>query len=397
MTAAIVRRTPPLPPEWIPFEIAFEHPKLWRWVVLSVLLHVFAVLLFGAPSGGSREGRAMWGSLRVILQRRPEAPPPAPAPRSEPTPEAPPEPVAREARPEAAPIESFPPLLDRLPGLEPLPQITPLVIPPPTDVQVVPVPPPAPKPAAAPEPAPEPPAPAAIPAPAVPSLAPIPAPLLQPITPTIETSRLPSIERAPEIRVPAETPPVPAPLLQPVPQVQERSPLPPIERAPTIQAPAPEAIHPEAARPEPVRPEPVRPQPARPEAPRQESVRPEAARPEPVPGREPVTQMPAAPAPTESPFRRREDDAPSSTYDPTKPTLDAEALRKRASELARQGMGQRAPLAFPLPPVEKPKSKLESAIENARKPDCRDAYKGLGLLAVAPLIANEFGEGTCRW
>src|SRR6185436_2818061 len=138
-------------------------------------------------------------------------------------------------------------------------------------------------------------------------------------------------------------------------------------------------------------------QPARPEAPRQESVRPEPVRPEPLPGREPATQAPAVPSPTESPFRRREEPAPSSTYDPTKPALDPDTFRKRAAELARQGLGQRAPLAFPLPPVEKPKSKLESAIENARKPDCRDAYKGLGLLAAVPLIANEFGERTCRW
>jgi len=50
-----------------------------------------------------------------------------------------------------------------------------------------------------------------------------------------------------------------------------------------------------------------------------------------------------------------------------------------------------------MPPIPPKKSKLESAIENARKPDCRTAYAGLGLLAAVPLIANEFGEGTCRW
>ena len=50
-----------------------------------------------------------------------------------------------------------------------------------------------------------------------------------------------------------------------------------------------------------------------------------------------------------------------------------------------------------MPPVEKPKSKMEEAIEKARKPDCRTAYKDMGLLAAVPLIANEFGEGTCRW
>ena len=387
MTAA-ARRPPPLAPEWIPFEIAFEQTHLWRWVILSVLLHILAVFLFGAPSGGSREGRAMWGSLQVMLQRKVEAPPPPPPAPSEPTPEAPPAPLARKARPEPAPVDSFPPLLDRLPALEPLPSIAPLVIPPPTEVQVVPVPPPPPKPAARAEPQPEPSPPA-----------PIPSPLLQPVQPLIEAPRLPAIERAPDIRIPAEAPPIPAPLLQPLPQVQERAALPPIERAPTISAPAlptpaapvaPPATAAPVAPPAPVAPaEAVRPEAARPEAARPETIRPEAARPS--PGREPS----AAPTPAESPFRRRED--PPSNYDPTRPALDADAFRRRAGELAREGVGQRAPLAFPLPPVDKPKSKLEAAIENARKPDCREAYKGLGLLAAVPLIANEFGEGTCRW
>lgn len=404
MPAAIARRPPPLTPEWIPFEIAFEHTHLWRWVILSLLLHVFAILLFGAPSGGSREGRAMWGSLQVMLQRRVEPPAPAQPKPPEAQPEAPKGPAAREAEAPSPMIDSFPPLLDRLPVPEPLPEIAPpLVVPPPTEVQVVPVPPPPPKPAAAPEPPPpEPPAPAP----------PIPAPLLQPIQPAIEAPRLPAIERAPEIRVPAEAPPIPAQLLQPLPQVQERSQLPPIERAPTIAVPAapavpamPEVVRPtpspevsqpaakvpEPARPEVSRPEAARPEPARPAAPKPETARPEAARPEAPPARGPATQ----PAPTESPFRRR--DEPAGTYDPTKPSLDPDAFRKRAGELTREGLGQRALLPFPLPPVDKPKTKLETAIENARKPDCRDAYKGLGLAAVVPLIANEFGEGTCRW
>jgi hypothetical protein len=50
-----------------------------------------------------------------------------------------------------------------------------------------------------------------------------------------------------------------------------------------------------------------------------------------------------------------------------------------------------------MPPVPPKKSKMETAIENARKPDCRTAYQALGLAAAIPLIANEFGEGTCRW
>ena len=84
-------------------------------------------------------------------------------------------------------------------------------------------------------------------------------------------------------------------------------------------------------------------------------------------------------------------------YDPTKPSLDLDAIRNRAGQMAREGSGKRALLPFPMPPVAKPKSKLETAIEKARKPDCKDAYKDLGLAAIVPLIANEFGEGNCRW
>ncbi|MNC90677.1 hypothetical protein D3C83_68070 [compost metagenome] len=72
-------------------------------------------------------------------------------------------------------------------------------------------------------------------------------------------------------------------------------------------------------------------------------------------------------------------------------------MRARAASLAREGSGQRALLPFPMPPVPEKKSTVEAAIEAARKPDCRTAYQGLGLLAAVPLIANEFGEGNCRW
>src|SRR5207244_3948151 len=79
------------------------------------------------------------------------------------------------------------------------------------------------------------------------------------------------------------------------------------------------------------------------------------------------------------------------------PALDLEAMRQRAGQIAREGSGRRAILPFPMPPVPEKKSKMETAIENARKPDCRTAYQSLGLAAIVPLIANEFGEGNCRW
>src|SRR6266436_5591490 len=56
-------RTPP--PAWEPRTIT--KPPLAQFVLLSMLLHALFISLFGAPSGGSREGRALWGALDVVL------------------------------------------------------------------------------------------------------------------------------------------------------------------------------------------------------------------------------------------------------------------------------------------------------------------------------------------
>jgi hypothetical protein len=106
----------------------------------------------------------------------------------------------------------------------------------------------------------------------------------------------------------------------------------------------------------------------------------------------------SAPSSRDSPIfdnrRERSSDAPAPG---TEPRIDLDAARARAREVAREGTGNRALLPFPMPPLPDKKSKEQLAIEKAWKPDCKDAYKGLGLLAVVPLIANEFGEGNCRW
>ena len=47
--------------------------------------------------------------------------------------------------------------------------------------------------------------------------------------------------------------------------------------------------------------------------------------------------------------------------------------------------------------MPKDKTKLEKAIEKGWTPDCKTAYSSLGLAAVVPLVANEFGDGNCRW
>ena len=406
------RSLPPIPPRWAANDRDYAQPPLAQFVLLSLLLHILAILLFGAPSGGSREGRAMWGALNVVisspfvepvpmlkLDRGRLAPMLAPPKRSEPAPRkvetvapapvvpdaAPAATVANPVPPKPEPV-SIPPLLDRL-------------IAPDRRLEMAPafrVPPPRERPAA--------PQPQAAPPPVVAPLPPPPAP-----APRVE-------------RIPTEAPPVAAPLVQPVPLPPpvERAPVetpalpaltpttPPVERPP-LELPAlpvPESVAPARVEPAPkpvekapapeVAPTPA-PVPAAPTALEraieraQEQEREQAPKVAPLPGplpRERETTPGSAP--------RQQEKIPGD-YDPTKPSLDLDAIRNRAGQMAREGSGRRALLPFPMPPVAKPKSKLETAIEKARKPDCKDAYKDLGLAAIVPLIANEFGEGSCRW
>jgi len=382
-----------------------EPPALWQFLLLSGLVHVLFIALFGAPSGGSREGRAMWGSMQVELQgllvdpskapavSRPDAhlaPTPFPAPtRQDRVPAEGAVPMTPPADTQAAATAPlgpaivevpapFPRLLDRLPASEiPLAEPPKLRVPPPTEGRDLRPPPrerPEPSPVEVPAPLPLTPAPssertlAEPPTLTIPLAQPLPAPPA-PVAPALERTP-PAPAPAQTIR-PAEEPPVeviavPVPPLEaiaprsdtPVPAL-ELTPLPRIEPAPAGLAPA--SPEPQLA-------------PA-------------------VPG---PSVAPAPPGGRPSPGARRPGDA-ASDYDPTAPSLDGEALRARARGLAREGTGQRALLPFAMPPVPEKKSQMEQAIEAARKPDCRTAYQSLGLLAVVPLVANEFGEGNCRW
>ena len=344
-----------------------DRPGVAQFLYLSALLHAIAILLFGAPPGGSREGRAMWGSMDAQLV-------------------APAGPIVVPERME--PIVAMPLLKVERDFRSPRPIVTPQVVVP---QKMAPITPPqmklermlpAPKIETVPLPAPRPPI--AVPAPIAPIAPELPkvertmaeppkivAPLLQPVAPPVK-------ELAPPVEVPRiETPLMPA--ISPTPA------LPAIERAPEIApkvvapppAPVPEAAAPKAEAP-PTTPK-VEAPPAAP-ASREELFAPR------VPAR-PAPPLPAPPQP------RANDGA----YDPTRPSIDPEEMRRRASQMAREGVGQRALLPFPMPAPPERKSKTEEALEKARKPDCRTAYKDLGLLAAVPLIANEFGEGTCRW
>jgi hypothetical protein len=396
------RHHPSLPPQ-APSSPFRDPPPLSQFVLLSMLLHGLLIALFGAPSGGSREGRAMWGSMHVELRGPIVEPRPAevPAPTRQDRPESegavpmtpPAETQAAAVAPSGPAIVEvptpFPRLLDRVVRPETrLVDPPALVVPPPTEGRDL-RPPPRERPAV--------------------TMPTIPEPL--PISPNVGAER--TLAEPPAITVPLAQPPTPAPAPAPAPVPEQRvrmEPEAPITRpveAPPVEVraipvPTLESVVPrgEIAAPAPVELAPVPNIQAAPAAPPVERVapRPAPAAPAPevaLPQREagPSFGRPSAPGAD----RRRGRDDPAGSYDPTAPSVDLDAARRRAGEIAREGTGARAALPFPMPPVPAKKSQMETAIENARKPDCRTAYQGLGLLAVVPLVANEFGEGNCRW
>lgn len=437
---------------WRPLYGRIEKPPLWQFVVLSVLLHVLAIFLFGAPTGGSPGGRAIWGTLDVVilgasppaapllkLDRTPVAPAPAPH-ISEPRPRPfKPQPVPVPPASPPAEVERVvvPPLLDRLPTLERKLELPPtFTVPPPTDLQA-----PAPLPTEARPPAPAPLTPPQViaPPPQPVQQAPVEAPIatppmLQPIAPpqlheraAVPQLELPRIEspairesvEVPQMQIPRiETPTLPSlpatpNVLIPVPEPSQST-IAPVAAPPTILAPAvPEA--PAVAAPavpaQPVEAAPAAPTQAPSVTPRVETQRVEPgtpAAPREAPREAPSLRPAPAPAPapatpgSDSVFRRGPQ--PTETppeYDPFSAPkareLDLDALKDRAGALARKGSGQTAVFAFPMPAVPPKKSKLEDALDKAHKPDCRTAYASMGLAAVVPLVANEFGEGTCKW
>ena len=113
--------------------------------------------------------------------------------------------------------------------------------------------------------------------------------------------------------------------------------------------------------------------------------------------RAPITQDAASPRGDSPIFDKRKPSATDVPAPVTGPRIDLDAARARARQMAREGTGNRALLPFPMPAPPERKTKEQIAIEKAWKPKCSEAYKDLGLLAVVPLLANEIGEGSCRW
>jgi hypothetical protein len=83
---------------------------------------------------------------------------------------------------------------------------------------------------------------------------------------------------------------------------------------------------------------------------------------------------------------------------PATPTLDLDKLRQRAREVAVEGSGPR--MLLPFPTVAKPAEKrnIEKIFDKAlKRPDCKDEYADLGLAAVVPLVRDAIKGTGCKW
>lgn len=421
-----------------PSPATVDRPTLTQFVVLSMLLHMLAIALFGNTSGsGTHRGGVPWGQLDVTMQRLlPEdgsgatrghsadidSPAAAPARRPLGTHDAP---VARalieERRaarspqmPDARPIdrpeasaEAPRPHLDtapatrpqpapssttQLPSTEALPHLdpdAPNVVDRPVIKPVAVTPPPANEPDVAP---PAEPAPREVPVPPTAAPEPIAAPKIARDSAPAATP-LPLVEPI----VP------PAPIEQIAPPKIEREPTPPLElkprealitpSAPAVQIAAPK-IERELAPPAEFKSSEA---PAAPPVSAERNAPAKVER-ESAPPTEPLPRLPpGTPAAGEDVFKPRRDVVPPSPEPGSAPRIDLDAARRRAREIASEGSGPRRLLPFPMPPREERKSKEAIAIEKALKPDCRTAYAGLGLAAIVPLLGSAIGEGGCKW
>ena len=441
---------------------------LARFVVLSMLLHLLVVVLFGtAPGGSANRGEPLLGALDVTLRRlSPErgagirlAPGaetttpgsallgrPGDAPRAR-TPAAP-SPV--EPRAPVTPPEPAAPITDAMPPADTTPAPADAApAPPPADAMPPPVPPssPAQPPAfevlprldlKAPEIVDKP-----LPRLAPPKIereraaAPAPAPRELPFTAPEPIERIAPERVTRELAPPIAPPPrevpftAPAPIERIAPERVVRELAAPI--APPQELPAPAAIERDAGFPADL---PATRPAAADRAPPAAGIAPSAAR-DAVPARTSPGSEPAAAAPrgdrtiapagaAEAPttrdaparagvpsgaatpgqrigapdaddiFRPRDDAATPAPR--AEPRIDLDATRRRAREIASEDRGSPGVLNLvPPPPPEAKKFDLGKAIAKAAKPDCRNAYAELGLLAIPPLIASTLGDGGCRW
>ncbi len=439
------------------FDLPAPHlPSTKQWVWLSILLHILAIVLFGDTTGaGSRRGDRFGGPLNVVLQgpveRGADARSVQPQLRADsrlsslesPTSASSAGSTAKDAAtaesaspPPPAPAEETvaAPALPPLIATEVEKPVTTFVVPVAIPELITPLQPPA---AKLPETIPQldtftPPkvvAPVKIerdiklPTELIPRIAaPVPAQIERAATVPIEAAPVLKPFVPPKIEAESIAPAMEIPRMAPLsPKAIEREFVRPAELLPRLAPVAPTPLV-EAAKPTEVAPRfvapaapPAAPAPTVPAA--QERPTETAVTPTPTPPATASTPAPSATPPvartppgvsgipdstgTADASAPRGSVASPSLSPPsggTAPRLDLDAVRQRAREIAREGSGPRTLLPFNVKPKEEFKTKEQQAFDKAlKRPDCKDAYAGMGLAAVIPLVWDAVSEKGCKW
>lgn len=413
----------PLPARLVPWPKA-PPTTLVKCLALALLLHVWLVLLLGnAPAGTAQQGLGVWGAINVTL-RGPVRDgvqavqlPPAPAPANDragdaATPRwggavrvAEPLPATGPGAARLGETVPLPPALQPQTPQPPAPQTpalqTPVLQQPaPTAAVPTPVAPPTPgrvlQERAPPVPLPSAtetaPVPATVPTPAT-APAPAPAEAVPAPTAVIATPQLDRQLASPTLQTPASA------TVAPLPQVAAPPTLPTLAAPPTLAnlPPAPPAPRQLQA-------------PAQAEAPAAQAPLPRSSDLPPLPASA-IHAIPTIPAIPTLPgtglptARSGAADAgaqvghdvatPPAAAASATPRLNLQLARPRGGELSRMGSSGVLPL-LPRPPERD--DKLAREIEKAVKADCRNAYAGMGPLAVIPLALDAVRkDGGCKW
>lgn len=391
-----------------------ERPTLDQYLLLSLMLHVLAIVLFGDTSGASaRKGEKLWGALTVtvqsllpdrnaqlktdadisFLQRSAAAMRSAPAASQTITAArataalAPAEPIAPAEETNAAlqlPSVEMPPListevdkpvtefvvpkasLDRVPNLSTLTPLSPPIAPFPPETSPV---------IAIPEPVKSSKTERGVVKPAVAESEPNPREVLPAPAPAITAAPVDTMK--PE--------PVPAQAIAPPAELKPREP-------PAVVPIAPTPVAPVASRPA--------------EAPQTPQIERAFATPDAAPAKTKAAPSPAAtsgppgmPNVASEPASLRDNIIAPSINPPAlgkAPGIDLDAVRRRAREIGVGG--PRTIFPFPVAPPPTPKTKVQEAFDKAlKKNDCRNAYADLGLAAVVPLVLSSVREDGCKW
>jgi len=79
------------------------------------------------------------------------------------------------------------------------------------------------------------------------------------------------------------------------------------------------------------------------------------------------------------------------------PRLTLDLTPRRGGASSAQGSRGLSPLSPLLPHPAETRPKLAEGIEKAAKPDCRQAYAGMGLLGAGALVLDTLRDKGCRW